>query len=295
MIRLVRRGEGLDVESAPVEANLQPVRCLLPLPYASTEGRTPGGVFVANHVTRGLVVSNPHSPCGCCVVCEGGLPEACPQRRCPGRGKDDGGLAQQQICAEELLVDVPSDVDPDVAVWASEAATALGAMRSVVPGDRPYVSVVGDSAAAILAGELGAQRDDRFRLLCQRDSTVKEAERRGVRVRLLSEIGRHADQDVLVLLDGALKIPSLLQLIRPRGRIILARPPAESPDFSALFRQQLSVVPSAASSIQSGLQAFAKGTLRADGLAERTLALDEVGQWWQKPRARTLVRIGVPS
>jgi len=201
-------------------------------------------------------------------------------------------LAERQSCAEELLIDLPSDVDPDVAIWSSEAATALGAMRSVVPGDRPFVSVVGDSAAAILAGELGSQRDSRFRLLCQRESTLQEAERRGIRTRLLSEVGQHGDQDLLVLLDGALDVPNLLQLLRPRGRLVLARPPRISADFSSLFRQQLTVLPSAASPVRSGLDALVKGTLRADGLAERVLALDEVGQWWQQPRARTLVRIG---
>ncbi len=292
MIRLVRRKEGLEVEPSASNANIQPIRCLLPMPDASTEGRTPGGVFVARHDSRGLVISDPHTPCRGCSSCTDGLAEACLQRRCPGRGMDEGGLAERQFCAEELLVDVPADVDPDVAIWSSEAATALGAMRSVVPGDRPYVSVVGDSAAAILAGELGSQRDSRFRLLCQRESTLKEAERRGIRVRLLSDIGQHGDQDVLVLLDGALEVPTLLPLVRPRGRLVLARPPRVSVDFSSLYRQQLTVVPSAASSVRSGFEAFVKGVLRADGLAERVLALEEVGQWWQKPRARTLVRIG---
>ena len=292
MTRLVRRNGGLEVESSIPSANIQPIRCLLPLPDASTEGRTPGGVFVAHHDSRGLVISDPHAPCRSCSSCIDGLPEACLQRRCPGRGEDEGGLAERQSCDEERLIDLPRDVDPDVAIWSSEAATALGAMRSVVPGDRPYVSVVGDSAAAILAGELGSQRDSRFRLLCQRESTLKEGERRGIRTRLLSEVGQHGDQDVLVLLDGALEVPSLVQLLRPRGRVVLARPPRISADFSSLFRQQLTVLPSAASPVRSGLDALIKGTLRADGLAERVLALDEVSQWWQQPRARTLVRIG---
>ena len=292
MTRLVRRNGGLEVESSITSANIQPIRCLLPLPDASTEGRTPGGVFVAHHDSRGLVISDPHAACRSCSSCIDGLPEACLQRRCPGRGEDEGGLAERQSCAEELLIDLPSDVDPDVAIWSSEAATALGAMRSVVPGDRPYVSVVGDSAAAILAGELGSQRDSRFRLLCQRESTLKEGERRGIRTRLLSEVGQHGDQDVLVLLDGALEVPSLVQLLRSRGRLVLARPPRISADFSSLFRQQLTVLPSAASPVRSGLDALIKGTLRADGLAERVLTLDEVSQWWQQPRARTLVRIG---
>ena len=235
MTRLVRRNGGLEVEPSIPSANIQPIRCLLPLPDASTEGRTPGGVFVAHHDSRGLVISDPHAPCRSCSSCIDGLPEACLQRRCPGRGEDEGGLAERQSCAEELLIDLPSDVDPDVAIWSSEAATALGAMRSVVPGDRPFVSVVGDSAAAILAGELGSQRDSRFRLLCQRASTLKEAERRGIRARLLSEVGQHGDQDVLVLLDGALDVPNLLRLLRPRGRLILARPPRISPDFSPSF------------------------------------------------------------
>ena len=292
MTRLVRRNGGLEVESSIPSTNIQPIRCLLPLPDASTEGRTPGGVFVAHHDSRGLVISDPHAPCRSCSSCIDGLPEACLKRRCPGRGEDEGGLAERQSCAEELLIDLPRDVDPDVAIWSSEAATALGAMRSVVPGDRPYVSVVGDSAAAILAGELGSQRDSRFRLLCQRESTLKEGERRGIRTRLLSEVGQHGDQDVLVLLDGALEVPSFVQLLRPRGRLVLARPPRISADFSSLFRQQLTVLPSAASPVRSGLDALIKGTLRADGLAERVLALDEVSQWWQQPRARTLVRIG---
>ena len=88
---------------------------------------------------------------------------------------------------------------------------------------------------------------------------------------------------MLVLLDGALEVPSFVQLLRPRGRLVLARPPRISADFSSLFRQQLTVLPSAASPVRSGLDALIKGTLRADGLAERVLALDEVSQWWQQP------------
>ena len=48
----------------------------------------------------------------------------------------------------------------------------------------------------------------------------------------------------------------------------------------------------AAASVRSGLEALVQGTLRADGLAERVLALNEVAHWWNQPRARTLVRIG---
>ena len=91
MTRLVRRNGGLEVEPSIPSANIQPIRCLLPLPDASTEGRTPGGVFVAHHDSRGLVISDPHAPCRSCSSCIDGLPEACLQRRCPGRGEDEGG------------------------------------------------------------------------------------------------------------------------------------------------------------------------------------------------------------
>ena len=184
------------------------------------------------------------------------------------------------------------DVDPDVAIWSSEAATALGAMRSVVPGDRPYVSVVGDSAAAILAGELDPSAAESC-LLCQRESTLKEGERRGIRTRLLSEVGQHGDQDVLVLLDGALEVPSFVQLLAVlRGRLVPRRPPRISADFSSLFRTATDRVAIRSFARLFWFDALIKGTLRADGLAERVLALDEVSQWWQQPRARTLVRIG---
>ena len=224
-----------EVESSIPSANIQPIRAFSD---ASLYGRSdPGGVFVAQHASRGLVISDPYAPCRGCSSCVDGLPEACLQRRCPGRGEDEGGLAERQSCAEELLIDLPSDIDPDVAIWSSEAATALGAMRSVVPGDRHYVSVVGDSAAAILAGELGSQRDSRFRLLCQRQSTLKEAERRGIRARLLSEAGQHGDQDVLVLLDGALDVPNLCSC--GHGGLILCPPWI----FRTTFRQQLRSCP----------------------------------------------------
>ena len=92
--------------------------------------------------------------------------------------------------------------------------------------------------------------------------------------------------------EQPLDVPNLLQLLRPRGRLVLARPPRISADFFSLFRQQLTVLPSAAASVRSGLEALVQGTLRADGLAERVLALNEVAHWWNQPRARTLVRIG---
>ena len=101
MTRLVRRHGGLEVQPSIPSANIQPIRCLLPMPDASTEGRTPGGVFVAQHASRGLVISDPYAPCRGCSSCVDGLPEACLQRRCPGRGEDEGGLAERQSCADD--------------------------------------------------------------------------------------------------------------------------------------------------------------------------------------------------
>lgn len=190
-----------------------------------------GGVVATDTPEVGRrVVINPTAPCLRCARCRGGLGAHCPDRRVAGAHGLDGGLAELVRVPAPCLVPVPDGLDDATAALALTVAAAAHTGAMFRAEGKPYITVLGDGLLALTAVQVLARLNASVRLLGMRAERFTLCERWGVRHRHVDEAGRRQDQDIVVDCTGEpAGLGAALGMVRPRGRVILARGPALPP------------------------------------------------------------------
>lgn len=175
------------------------------------------------------VVGSPAVVCSRCDLCRAGLAAHCRHRRVLGVQGWDGCLAELFRLPIRNLVEVPAGVDDQAAVFAHMLSGAIHAAQLVRIEGKPYVTILGDSAEALLCAQVMARLNASVRLLGKRQFTI--CEKWGIKHRDQSEVGRRQDQDIVIDCTGnqggGWGLSLAMQLARPRGRIVL-RPGSET-------------------------------------------------------------------
>lgn len=167
--------------------------------------------------------------CGKCDLCRAGLASHCRARRVLGLVNKDGCFAERFTLPIANLVEVPPGLDDDRAVFAEPVSAAAHAAQLVRIEGKPYITVLGDNAAGLLAAQLMAKLNASVRVLGDSPGKFSLCEKWGVKHRHADEAGRRQDQDVVIDCTGTAEgLLLAAQLVRPRGKIILkTEPPAE--------------------------------------------------------------------
>lgn len=176
------------------------------------------------------VVPSTSIPCGNCDLCRRALSAHCRSRRVPGIAERDGCLADLIALPLGALHLVPETVSDDNAMLAGFFASAAHTANLLRAEERSFTTVLGDSVLALITALVLARANARVRLLSARPEIASVCERWGIKQRSPDEPGRRQDQDVVV--DCAATSASLrlaLQMVRPRGMIVLKSPSALAP------------------------------------------------------------------
>ena len=274
---LVSRTETLAVEFGGVRGS-----CFVGVLEHGSEGRK--GVEQPRFVAGVDVV------CGACDLCRRGLRQHCQNRATIGQHGRDGAFAPTVRVPRMNLVPVPAAVSDEVALLAHAAALALHACAVVRIEGKTYVTVLGDSAEAILTAQAMARKNASVRLIGQRAERAVLCERRGIKHRLLSEIGRRMDQDIVVDCTGDSSGAAVaLELVRPRGTIVVrsdapAVPSAVMPaqvvrlDLARAAANEVQLVGVRGGSLSEAMACLERGELDASGLIQGKFRLAELAQ-----------------
>lgn len=203
-------------------------------------GAGAGGRRSGQHPLVGRrVVASSAIPCGNCDLCRRALSAHCRYRRVAGIAERDGCLSDLVAMPVSALHIVPEGVSDDAAVlagWMASAAHTANLLRS---HEHVYTTVMGDSPLALLTARVLTRKNASVRLLSDRPETAELCERWGIKQRRPSEPGRRQDQDVVVDCTvgeggehgdsaGAWGLELALQMVRPRGLIVLKSPAVEA-------------------------------------------------------------------
>jgi threonine dehydrogenase-like Zn-dependent dehydrogenase len=224
------------------------------------------------------VVASPDIVCGTCDMCRGGLRHHCRMRRSLGRAGVDGGLAERVLVPITNLHAVPKDVDDDAALFALPLAAALHCAQHVHLEGKTYITVLGDDAVALLGAQVMAKRNASVRVVGDDVGRLELCEKWGVRHRPLADVGRRADQDVVIECTGsAERLRTAARLVRPRG-VIVCRGGAEvagehGPPASAIVEHELTIHGSRGYPIAEALRLLAAGEVETHGLISRRATL----------------------
>ncbi|MCW5769585.1 MAG: alcohol dehydrogenase catalytic domain-containing protein [Phycisphaeraceae bacterium] len=230
-----------EPEPAPGEAVVRVLRAAIsPLDLATARGHVPHegtlghecvGIVErlgpdapsdAGSLVGARVVIQPEIVCASCDLCRAGLSRHCRARQMLGIGGRAGCIAERVAAPIRNLTRIPDSIDPDIASLAEPLACAMHASQIVRIVGKTYITVLGDEPHALLVAQVMARENASVRVLGERPERFGIAEKWGVKHRHVSEVGRRADQDVVVC---AAPSPAMLDmataLVRPRGKVVL--------------------------------------------------------------------------
>jgi threonine dehydrogenase-like Zn-dependent dehydrogenase len=199
----------------------------MPVSFSGVRGSCFVGVMDVAGGSGGAIdppryVVSPQIVCGVCELCTRGLSQHCQRRATIGHHERDGGFAHRVHVPRANLVSVPAAVSDEAALLAHALAAALHVCRVVRIEGKTYVTVLGDGPDALLTAQAMAKRNASVRLIGTNPERNAFCERWGVKHRLLSEIGRRMDQDIVIDATGDGSGAGIApELVRPRGTIVV--------------------------------------------------------------------------
>jgi threonine dehydrogenase-like Zn-dependent dehydrogenase len=243
------------------------------------------------------VVGSPLVVCANCDLCRAGLPGHCRARRVMGLQAREGCFADLFAIPLANLQAVPETMDDDRAVFAWTAAGAVQAGHMLRAAGKLYITVIGDNALGLMTAQHLAAQNKSTRLLYTREDRARLCEKYGLKHRSVEEPGRRQDQDVVVDCTGSPEgLRLALQLVRPRGMVLLKSPEAALPfppgqpfvegprwkqsgvDLAAAIVNEVQILGCREASIAEGLGALADGTIDVSGMISRHLKLDDAAE-----------------
>lgn len=238
--------ESADPIARPGESLVKTTRALID-PRALSAPRDPHRAFSPGSEFVGVVLSSPDSPalegkrvvapsvfpCSACDLCRAGLAIHCRSRSELGAERD-GAFAEKILLPTASLVEIPKGLDEDRACFAAALGRAIHAADLVRLESKPFVTILGDGAVALLSAQIMTQRNASVRVLGREPSRFGLCEKWGVKHRHIDEVGRRADQDVVfVCSDAPGDLEIAMKLARPRATVLLLESPGPARHNSA--------------------------------------------------------------
>jgi threonine dehydrogenase-like Zn-dependent dehydrogenase len=168
------------------------------------------------------VVGEINCGCGRCSYCLKGLKNHCRDRRVLGIVGKDGAMAEYLTLPIENLIEVPSGLSDEEAVFTEPLAAALEILEQVHirPSDR--VLVLGDGKLGLLASLVVRAGHDDITLLGKHSSKLKIAGKQDIKVLVFDEEPAGKTYDIVVEATGtAGGLETALRMTKPRGIIVL--------------------------------------------------------------------------
>lgn len=227
------------------------------------------------------VVGAATASCGECDLCRSGLSNHCRQRATLGVRGRDGCFADLFRLPINSLFLVPDSVEDEKAVFAEALASAVQAMQQIRIENKPYITILGDGPLGLLCAQLMNRLNASVRVVGRCEHKMELAEKWGIKHRHEQEVGRRADQDVVVDCTGtAAGFELALKLVRPRGKVLLKTDFVWSErstpvDFTPIVTNEIEVVGSRSGPISEALRLLASGQADVTGLISRRMRLDD--------------------
>lgn len=254
--------------------------------YAGFEG-TIGHEFVgvvesapgSRELVGKRVVGEINAGCGGCVLCLAGDPRHCPDRTVLGIKGRDGSHAEFLLLPEENLLTVPDNVSDDEAVFVEPLAAALGIgeQADILPDSR--VAVIGDGKLGLLAAFGVRLSSSNVTLFGKHREKMLIAEARDIETSTADRVAvMQGTFDIVIEASGSESgFASALDLVRPRGKIVLKSTFAGKPVWEAwrVVVDEITVVGSRCGRFGPAIEALADGSVDVKPLISEIMPLSE--------------------
>lgn len=227
------------------------------------------------------VVGSINCVCGGCDMCKAGLREHCRERTALGIAGRDGCFADAFTLPVQNLFEVPDSIDDDRAVFVEPLAAACQIMRQLTIEGRPFITVLGDGRLGLLCAQVLSQLNATVRCVGKHEPKLELCAKWGVKHRLLQDVGRRADQDIVVDCTGsATGLAVAMQMVRPRGTIVLkttVAPTAQTQriDLSPLVIDEIKLIGSRCGPFNEAIAALTADKVDVVSLISKRMKLSD--------------------
>jgi alcohol dehydrogenase len=262
--------------------------------YYGFSGR-PGHEFVgvveeadSSHWVGKRVVGEINLACGRCDWCGRGLGRHCPKRTVLGTVKHPGAFAEWLTLPEENLLEVPTGLSDEEAVFCEPVAAAceiqeqLGRLR----GER--VAVLGDGKLGLLIAQVLQVGGARVHLFGRHAAKMAIAEAVGVTV------GGAGEFDVTVDATGsAAGLAAAVGMTRARGRVVMKSTVAEPVclDMAPVIVKEISLVGSRCGRFSPALRLLAGRKIQVRPMIADRFPLGEAEAAFRRAAERGCLKV----
>jgi threonine dehydrogenase-like Zn-dependent dehydrogenase len=226
------------------------------------------------------VVAQINCPCGKCDICVKGLSNHCPRRSVMGIAGRNGCFADFVTVPETNLLEVPSSVTDEAAVFVEPLAAAYQVLAQCPVDPKTTVSVVGPGRLGLLVAQVMARTDCRLTVIGRNPSKLERCDKLGIQSIHVDDLALRNDRDVVVDCscspDG---IRLAMGLVRPRGTVVLKSTYSDResamPNLSPLVINEVKLIGSRCGSFGDAINALARKAVEVRSLITRTLPLEQ--------------------
>ena len=243
----------------------------------------PDATLIGKRVVGDINITDPQS-----LHARRGIGHHDPDRRILGLKDYDGCLSERFCIPQRNLSVVPDQIDDERAVFATQLAAAVHVSRIERIEGKAYVTVLGGDLTALLCAQIMGTLNASVRMLTGRSDRLELCAKWGIKHRHLSEVGRRADQDIVIdTMSEPDSLSTALAMARPRGSVILQSNPVSVIDqdsdiglgpaeLSLIIERELKIYGSRCGQVTDGLGALQTGRIDLSGLITKRVKFDDV-------------------
>jgi threonine dehydrogenase-like Zn-dependent dehydrogenase len=206
------------------------------------------------------IVGEINAGCGHCGLCTANLERHCPNRTVLGILGRNGAFAEYLTLPENNLVELPDSIPDELGVFVEPIAAAYEIFEQIHLGRNEKILVLGDGRLGALVGlvlwaeaydpVIGGHHAEKLDLLAA--------------LSLKTELEQHLEPGFDIVVDCTGNPSGLrraIELVRPRGRIILKSTVANSADINMapIVINEISVIGSRCGRFAPAVEALASG------------------------------------
>lgn len=216
--------------------------------------------------------------CGRCDLCLSGLSSHCRKRTVLGILNRDGAFADLLTLPVLNLHVLPKTVDDDAAVFIEPLAAAFQVLKQIQVDAKKWVTVLGDGRLGLLVAQVLRDAGCPVRVIGKHPAKLALLEKWSIRSRPLSEIVPRHDQDVVVDCTGSAEgIEMALQMVRPRGTVVLKSTAAAGKplNLASAVIDEISIIGSRCGPFREAISALAEKRIDVASLIHRRMKIEQ--------------------
>jgi threonine dehydrogenase-like Zn-dependent dehydrogenase len=253
------------------------------------------GIAEAGPYAGHRVVGEINCSCWQCATCLAGRPTHCPNRTTIGIDRHDGAFADYIAVPQRNLHLVPATVETDAAVFTEPLAAAFQIPSQLAVNRTDRVVVLGDGRLGNLCAQVLASLCDRVIVIGKHPEKLALLDALGIETGLLDDRrpASHTADLVVDCTGSETGLPTALQLVRPRGTIVLKTTVAGSQQmpWAPVVIDEVTIVGSRCGPFDPALAALEAGRISVRPLISARFDLSQGVEALEAAKSRSAVKV----